>query len=239
VIYPGNIIGPQFDKSDLVDFKFKGATLTLLLPEIPLETRRIDEVSTIKDFSDVDTQDWELTSEDDPCFTLVSQKWNFEDAKTFDDIASCWVEITLVEVSEQMQQSHMILSKSALKKYFLDAFARALEGEEGANMDNPNWPKKDNAFNYKCIKRESLDWMQIEVCFATGSQPSPLAFIPIDNRYVLNISFHMSSMHYADRKNPYSDELISKMEFGLFDEYLQSINLRYTSETLQRIQSFN
>jgi len=235
--YPGNITGPQFANSDLLEFTFKGAELTLPLPEIPANDRRVDDVSTIKDFSEVDTESWERSSDNSPCYTLVTQKWNFEDAKTFDDIASCWFEVTLMEVPGEMQESLSVLSPSLLKKYLIESFSKALEYEKDEHLEEPDWPKAHNSFNYKCIKRSSLDWMQIQVCFSTDSQPSPLAFIPIDRRFVLSISFHMSSMHYADRKNPYSDELIRQLEFDLFDEYLQNINLRYTAETRQQIKS--
>ncbi|VAW70685.1 hypothetical protein MNBD_GAMMA09-2878 [hydrothermal vent metagenome] len=47
----------------------------------------------------------------------------------------------------------------------------------------------------------------------------------------------MASLHYQDRTNPYSNELIRKLEFDLFDEYMQSIDLSYTDKTLEIIQS--
>jgi len=242
MIYPQDISGPQFNESDLVEFVFEGATLTLSVPAIRNNTNSVDQVTSIRDFSQVDTQDWEVDSEGAHCFNLLTQKWTFEDTKTLDDIATCWVDISIVELPEELQNSHLALSKSRLKQYFLDALSNALDDikdGENTSMDKADWPNKQNDYLYKCINRSELDWMQVQVSFVTDNLPSPLAYIPINSRFVLSASFHMSSLHYSDRENKYSDKLIREIEFSLFDEFLNSINLRYQPEVISLIKKAN
>ncbi len=237
MIYPGNISGPELKDGDLAEFIFDGAALTLPLFKIPLNDRRVDELSKIKDFRGIDTRRWDTDGFDNPIFTIASQKWKFEDSISFDNIAICRINTGIMEVTDKQKAAHMALSKSALKKYTLDMFAIVMEDEEDEYMDQPDWPKIHNGFNYQCIKKPQLDWLQIQMCWVDGSQPSPMAFIPVDNRFILTISFHMQSLHYQDRTNPYSNKLIRKLEFELFDEYMQSINLKYTDETRTIIES--
>ncbi|VAW65198.1 hypothetical protein MNBD_GAMMA09-3657 [hydrothermal vent metagenome] len=237
MIYPKNITGPQFNKSDLVEFSFDGAQLTLPIPVIPLNDGRIDELSTTKDFKNIDTRNWETDGFDNPYHSLVVQKWTFEDSATWDNIATCMIEISLMEVTDEHKKSYMTLDGIAFKKYIIDCFSIIYSDEEDENMDDPNWPKMHNEFNYQCINKPHLNWLQVQRCAVEGRKPSPMAFIPIDHRFLLSITFSMASLHYQDRTNPYSNELIRKLEFDLFDEYMQSIDLSYTDKTLKIIQS--
>jgi len=148
--------------------------LTLSIPAVRVNTNSVDQVSVIRDFSQIDTQEWEVDSEGAHSFNLVTQKWTFEDIKTLDDIATCWVDISIVELPIKLQKSHLALSKNKLKQYFLDALSNALENEESESMDKPGLSNKQNNYNYKCINRSELDWMQVQVSFVTGNLPAHL-----------------------------------------------------------------
>jgi hypothetical protein len=239
MIYPKNLTGPQFATSPLIELKFKGARITLPIPEIPQNDRRIDEVTSIRDFSNFDTSKWEPDGLGNVLEKIIHQKWIFEDLTNWDDIALCHFEIELMEVSIDHQQKNLILNKTAFKKHIIDGFADALIEDESKYLDLPNWPKAHNEFNYECINKPDLDWFQVQICFVEGDQPGPLAYIPLDNRFALNISFDMGTLHNDVTTNPYSDELIRKLQFDLFAEYMQSIDLRYTEETLKIIREVN
>ena len=49
----------------------------------------------------------------------------------------------------------------------------------------------------------------------------------------------MNSLHYSDRENQYSDNLIREIEFSLFDDFLNNIDLRYNSEVIALIKKAN
>ncbi len=237
MIYPGTLTGPQFSESDLVDFIFDGAELTLPVPRLPNYERPINELSVIRDFRNIDTSHWDTDSFGNPGMRLIKQKWLFEDSVTLDDIAECIVQVSIIEPLTDTGLPPAKLNKSAYKKMVLDAMivVSAYEGDDHA--DDASWPKISNEFNYQCISRPHLNGLQIQMAAVEGRKPSPYGFIPVDKRFVLSIYFAMGTLHYSNRKNPYSKELIRKLEFDLFDEYLQSINLRYSDETIELIKA--
>ena len=237
MIYPGTLTGPQFSESDLVDFIFDGAELTLPVPRLPNYERPINELSVIRDFRNIDTRHWDTDSFGNPIMRLVRQKWLFEDSVTLDDIALCDFEVGIMEILNDTELPPAKLNKSAYKKMVLNAMADVLAYEGDDHADDASWPKISNEFNYQCISRPHLDGLQIQMAAVEGRKPSPYGFIPVDKRFVLSIYFAMGTLHYSNRKNPYSNELIRKLEFDLFDEYLQSINLRYSDETIKLIKA--
>jgi hypothetical protein len=239
MIYPKNLTGPQFATSPLVELKFKGSRITLPIPKIPLNDRMVDKVTSIRDFSEFDTSFWEADGLGNVLENIISQEWTFEDLTNWDDIALCNFKVDLMEANIEHQLSNLILNKTAFKKHVIDGFVDALREDESKYLDFPNWPKAHNEFNYECISKPDLDWFQVQICFVEGDLPGPLAYIPLDNRFALNVSFEMGTLHNDVRSNPYSDELIRKLQFDLFAEYMQSIDLRYTEETLKIIREVN
>jgi hypothetical protein len=239
MIYPKNLTGPQFATSPLIELKFKGARITLPVPEIPINDHMVDKVTPIRDFSDFDTSYWQDDGLGNLIENIISQEWTFEDLTNWDDIALCNFKVDLIEVNIEYQLSNLILNKTAFKKHIIDGFADALIEDESKYLDFPNWPKAHNEFNYECIRKPDLEWFQVQICFVEGRNTGPLAYIPLDNRFALNVSFDMMTLHDDVRTNPYSDELIRKLQFDLFAEYMQSIDLRYTEETLKIIREVN
>ena len=204
----------------------------------PRETRRTGRFQVLLvDFRNIDTRHWDTDGFGNPIMTLVKQKWLFEDSVTLDDIAECIFVVSIMEPLNDTELPLAKLNKSALKKMVLDAMIVVSAYEGNDHADDASWPKISNEFNYQCISRPHLDGLQIQMAAVEGRKPSPYGFIPVDKRFVLSISFAMGTLHYPNRKNPYSNELIRKLEFDLFDEYLQSINLRYTDKTIELIKA--
>ena len=144
----------------------------------------------------------------------------------------------LIAVNEQNQAAHTLLYLPSFKKQMTEAITSELDEEDiAAHADDPDWPNEENEFKIQYIPQPHLDWFQIQLSFNECDQPRPFAFIPLNNQFALNISFKMKTLHDDVRVNPYSDELIRKVEFDLFDEYMQSINLHYTDEVLKAIKA--
>jgi hypothetical protein len=238
MIYPKHLTGPQFATSPLVTLQFNGARITLPVPEIPINDRMIDEVTRIRDFSAIDTSYWKDDGLGDVTENIIHQKWIFEDLTNWNNIASCHFKVHVVEFGKEQQQSHLVLNKAAFKQYLIDGFTAGLLEDEDKYLDYPDWPKAHNEFNYQCISNPELDWFQIQFSFMEGKL-SPWAFIPINSRFALTVRFIMATLHDEVRVNPYSDELISKLQFDLFAEYMQLIDLQYSEETLAIVRQVN
>jgi hypothetical protein len=77
----------------------------------------------------------------------------------------------------------------------------------------------------------------VQLDLSARKYPVPVAILPLGRRFYLNISFKFGSLHYRDRKNPYSDELLRNLSLELFDEFLSFIRIDYSPEFLAIIES--
>jgi hypothetical protein len=238
MIYPADLKGPQFSSSPLVELTFKGAKITLPVPEVP-QTNPLYKDAPIRDFINCDTSYWEPDGLGNVFENIISQRWVFEDIFNRGEINSCQFEVNITEVNIEHQQNNLILNKATFKKHIIDGFAYALIEHENEHLDFPDWPKAHNEFNYECISKPDLDWLQMQRCFVEGQNTVPFAFIPLDNRFALDVSIDMYPLHHHLMIKPYSEELFRKLQFDLFAEYIQSIELRYTEETLKIIREVN
>jgi hypothetical protein len=237
MIYPKGIVGPDFDKGDIVQFEFDGSTLELRLPKLPVNHGTTDEVCSIRDFNGVDASNWSRTVTDHACLQLVSQKWIFEDHNSLDDVASCDVSLNLLELSEGQALSDGVLTnQNVFEAWFLSTLKDDFESDKYKCLDDPEWPTPENNFHLKRIPRPTINWLQSQISTHECMRPSPYVCIPINSRFLLNVSFELSSLHYPDRKNPYSDELLRKMEFDLFDDFLNYIHVHYAPEAIAKIE---
>lgn len=235
--YPENIKGPRFDEGDLVTFTFDGAELTLRLPVVPANRNNRDRVSPIVDFRGINTDDWETDIQEVASTVLANQAWHFEDAISLDNIAKFALNISLVEISQQQAEQNTLLDTQSFEQAMLDLHSYFSEDDETKLLNDPSWPAPSNRFRGKSIAKEHLNWFSIEFCTMDGSKPDPMAMIPINNRFFVVVSTRLISLHYPDRKNPYSDETLRKFQFDLFDEILSHIGLHYTPETIAAIQN--
>lgn len=233
MIFPKNIIGPQFDNGDLVTFNFDGAELTLRLPTIPNNRHNADRISPFKDFRNANTQSWDANDQSLPCIQLSEQRWNFEDAKTLDNIARCSLYVSLVEVTQQDFIQNTLLESTSFKKLMLAWMDYSFAAnEKGAHGDFTQ-----DRYNLRLIDKPHLNWLGAQVRYVPDAAASPVGIMPINNRFIVMASLEIESLHYAGRTNPYSDELLKQFERDLFEDFLSHIKIEYSPETIATINS--
>ncbi|HRH75857.1 MAG TPA: hypothetical protein PK129_00795, partial [Cellvibrionaceae bacterium] len=66
--------------------------------------------------------------------------------------------------------------------------------------------------------------------------PKMMAYITLNKDLYLMISFSLDSLHYDNRKNPYSEELLHQFKIDLFDEFLSFIQVTYSGEVLNLVE---
>lgn len=228
--YPNHLLVPQFDKGDILTYEFDGASLTIRLPVIPFNRGMINETYPIYNLINPDTTLWN----GNPYVEFACQKWTLEDDRNMDDIASCMLQMTLIENTPQQQQEHTLLNQAQSLDLLLSEMTEHFSEPKMAY--DPDWPRPENQFKYKAVKRNHLDWHQIQVCIVEGGLTGPAVTIPINNRFKLAIYLHLTSLHGPGRANPFSDEVLRQVGFDLFDELLEHINLQYSPETIALIE---
>lgn len=236
MIFPENITGPQFSDGDFVTYRFDDCELTLRLPVIPHNTDKVDDVSPRRDYRNVDTRDWRPLGEQGfTFFRLATQKWKYECKKTHDNIASCYMKISVLKHTQEEVESLFSLNSDSFRNHHLEVIQADFYDYEQKRGES--WPSASNNFLAKTISSPVLDGLQVELDLVDGAEaPTLSALFSLGKEYTLNIEWSFGSLHYPDRQNPYSKELLHKMKFELFDEFLSFIDIEYSPETLALIQ---
>jgi len=232
MIFPRNIIGPQFSKGDIVTFAFAGTELSLRLPIIPLNKHNEDSVSSIKDFRNQDISTWSEDDQGNHCEQLAYQSWSFEDAGSLDNIALSKLSVSLVHVNPNKLLNSSLLKFSTFEKLVMDGLAYSFPNDE-----SPEHSK--SRFFAKPIAQENIDWLQVMIHFDLEKTPIPTMFIPLTQSFFIMISLEIESLHYAGRTNPYSNEVLKQFEFDLFEDFLSHVKVEYTPETIAQINLLN
>ena len=234
--FPDHLTGPQFVGGDLVSFVFDESELTFRAPKVPYNTDTIDEICRERDFRNVDTTSWDHFGDEGHCSKeLLMQTWNYEDLISHDNIAHVVLKIEVLKHSDSEFANCLTLNNLTFRDYFL-ASLKAHHANSPPN-GRAYWPSEANNFFTKAIPRDVLDGLQAQVDLGGGEKyPVPSAFFPLGRQYTLRISFNFGSLHYSDRKNPYSEELLQQFKLDAFDDFLSHIRIEYTPETIALIE---
>jgi hypothetical protein len=237
MMYPGNIVGPRIDQGDLVSLIFDGAELTFRLPVIPNNPHNANIVSSIRDFRGINSHNWDRNDKNLPLLQFVVQSWCFEDDVALIDVAAAELYLGVLEVSQLNQEKREVLNFEKFKTLMFSGHAESLPNYEEIYLNDSSWPALANRFNEKVVERKHLNWYSLQMSLLTDARPCQIAMIPINNRFILAFSINLTSLHYPDIKNPYSEETLKQFEFDLFDEFLSHIDLRYSPETIATINA--
>lgn len=220
--FPGSLTGPRFGEGDIVTFLFEDAELTLRLPVVVYNTESIDEVSPVRDFTNAETWRW------DECMEhrqkeIVVQNWKYEDEVTHDNIAAVYLSISIIAHKDIDEHGHYLLSSRAFRQFWEEASKKSY-----------------NKSVMKEIEKPLINGVHALIDPDDGvSQPTPIAFFSLGRRFSARMSFCFDSLHYSDRKNPYSDELLHNWKLDLFDDFLSYLNIAYTPETVALIKNID
>ena len=232
--FPGDINGPKFSDGDIVTFTLPEAELTMRLPVVA-DYKMTDRVSNIRDLTNVDTSSWEHFGDDGFCFNDVAvQSWKYEDLASHDNVARCFLKITIQKHGKSESDSLFSLNSQTFRDQQITWLAEGLSDE-----DRPGWPSKENDFFAQTIKSDVLDGLQVQVERVKNAGrdfPDIYALFSLGKYFTLAIDFSLLSLHYPDRKNPYSEEFLQDFKFKLFDDFISHIHIEYTPETIALIE---
>ncbi|HWV15665.1 MAG TPA: hypothetical protein VN030_09535 [Cellvibrio sp.] len=157
------------------------------------------------------------------------------DDVTHDDVANCFMEVHVLEHRDIEDGDLRFLNGDSYIEYFLKLIKDDHEGAEPETR--PGWPTVENDFLIRRVKKPDIDGFQVLLkrCYGPEMYPTPLAFFPLGKNLSLKITFEFCSLHYAGRKNPYSDEMLHKLKAELFDEFLSLVNIEYSQDILALI----
>lgn len=234
--FPNHLAGPQFSEGDLVSFIFDESELTFRAPKVPFNTDTIDRICRERNFCNADTSSWYQFGTEGHCLKeLLVQNWNYEDSISHDDIAHALLKIEILKHSDDEFASCFSLNNRTFGDYFFADMK--VHHEDSPPEGRSYWPSVENNFFSKAVKRNVLDGLQAQIDLGGGKKyPVPSAYFPLGRRYTLRIAFHFSSLHYPDRKNPYSEDLLQQFKLDAFDDFLSHVSIEYTPETIALVE---
>jgi hypothetical protein len=236
MIFPEGIRGPDISEGDLVSFKFPDSTLTMRLPKIPYNHDTTDRVSAISDWTTEDTYHWDdyMNGKQKD---LVYQTWKYEDSNTHDDIAFCILQIHVQKFKGVDQYSPFTFKGAAFRDRLLSDL---IEDEKEFGMETrEGWPSAANEFFIESIQKHVLNGLKclLDLEAKRASHPMPYALFVLGEKLCLNLTFTLCALHYSDRKNPFSDDLLHQFKMDLFDELISHIHIEYSPEVIERVEA--
>lgn len=230
MIFPNYLSGPKIENGYFVSFSFDQADFLCRLPEIPNYEQRFDIVSPTRDFTNFDVSSWD-DGGDCWLFKIAYQSWKYEDEISHHDIAICGLTITLIADKPGAKLNPDALNPKAYLEHIINLFASnygpgcAYRGDKGdyyAMLVGNGVP-----IGVKMQAPPEMDQL---------ITPKMIAYIPLNLDLSLMICFTLNSLHYDDRKNPYSEELLHQFKIDLFDEFLSYIQVTYSGEVLKLVE---
>jgi len=236
MIFPEGIRGPVISEGDLVSFKFPDSTLTMRLPKIPYNHDTTDRVSETTDWTAEDTNRWD----DHPNGKqkeLIYQTWKYEDEETHDDIAFCILHIHVQKLRGIDRDLPCTLNIAAFRERVLSDLAD--DEQEFGTETREGWPTFANEFFLESLQRPALDGLKclLDLEGKRAAHPMPYALFVLGEKLCLSIAFTLRSLHYSDRKNPFSDDLLHQFKMDLFDELISHIHIEYSPEVIERVEA--
>ena len=234
--FPEFIVGPTFSEGDILSFIFDDADITLRIPKIHHNDRTIDSVIAQKDFRNADMRDWMSFGDEGLCYlSLVTQDWKYMDDVTHLNVAHVFFEISVLKHGKAETESFYSLNAASFQQRFIREIHD--ENPDIKTDPRPYWPTQENNFFFKPIPCEILDGFQVKMDVVEGSDnPATIGFFSLGREYTLRLNLRLMSLHYPDRKNPYSNELLRTVEEDLFEDLLSHVQVDYNAETLALIE---
>ncbi len=239
--FPDGIVGPDISNGDLVNFRFPKSSLTLRVPKIPFNNDTKDHIAET-DWSRPDYQNWTTTiigrTKD-----LVCQSWRYRDHETHDNVALCFLTMDIhklngIDSSQPVTLNNQAFRQHVLNELILDEKERENNPDIGIET-RAGWPTQKNDFYLEDVKKPALNGLRFlrDLVVKQSSHPMPIAVFVLGEDINLDISFTLESLHYTDRKNPFSEELLHQFKMDLFEEILENIQIDYSPELVAQIEA--
>lgn len=230
-----DIVGPKFGLGDLTTFTIDSTDVVMRLMSIPTDDGVIDRISQDRVINHVAGDDWYSGASDRATRDLVTQSWNYMDNVTRVDMATCFLELMLVENLQQEIERKICLTSNEFKAHLLCELA-CEESEAPQNVIVDEWPSIENEFLAKAHKKPLLDWLQLQLELEVGKSPFPMIFIPVSQRFFISASFQLVPINYDDVESRFSEQKLREFMFKVFDEFVENISLEYSAETIKKIE---
>lgn len=245
--YKHNVVGPDFDKADLVTFHLDDVDIIMPVPEPPSEFgyREIapNNVSQIADSK------WNKDESGTYVTTLAYSNW--ESLNKLDGLMAFETrfEVLLRRLSPEQQAKSIPLNRLAFAHWaleFMHDWVRLNESEvpNSATFEDAlmAWQVQQTVEDFEVIERDGVQWLLATIeHVAMGLLAQPFAFVPLNREYLLQIFVESERMSYTSggggSKIPREDADAMMIQF--IHDYFKLVRIEYSDELRAEIQRQN
>ncbi|MDH5179191.1 MAG: hypothetical protein OEZ39_17785 [Gammaproteobacteria bacterium] len=238
-----NVIGPDFDKADLVSFDFGDVDFIMRLPEN--SDRDGEKFLAPSDLTCITDDQWDITGDSIKTLTLAKHRWVYKYDDPVNEIDSFLTDIYLVvkEIPAEKQTQPVPLNINTFSGWILEMMhhwihltVRDMPTGEPFEVVMKNWQAPATVADMEIIKRDNLDWVVAPYGPIDNGPPVQHICIPLNRKYFMMLMVETSKMYYADLADPFLDKEIELVEAQICDEFLSYINIVYSPEILEAIK---
>lgn len=249
-----DVIGPDFENSDIVVFDFGDAEISLVIPEDPAKSGGYIAAQNQKALPTGPDYRWRTHPFGFRIYDLVQKIWLYRDETSENTVASESFDLYLIEIPDDMREEINPLSKTGftqwLFKYYRMMSVRGDTSLLGSDIELSNmkaWMMPLSIDDIKSYPADLLDWpiLTMKPPYEDDDEanaardPDYLIYIPLSDRLFLYID-NCISMIYSDC-NPITLPIanILELKHDILMEILAHVKVSYSSDVLALIEEKN
>ena len=252
--FNNNVIGPDFDKADIVSFDFGVAEVSLVLPKDPdsdlgyLAPQNQQQLPTAPDLH------WRTHPFGFRIIDLVKKSWSYCDETSGRQVVRENFDLNLIDVPEAMQKETSILSKQKFIDWLFTFFKRIAVRGDSSLLGSDIEVVKMKAYKMPLSKDEielypagRLNWpmLTIDPPYDDSDEanadrdPDYFIYIPLSESLFLYIDHSISIFSSDTNPDALPSLEISQLKRDILMETLAHIKVTYSPDILKLIEEQN
>ena len=252
--FNNNVIGPDFDKADIVSFDFGVAEVSVVLPKDPDSDLGYIAPQDQRQLPTEPGIYWETHPFGFRVFDLVQKSWNYCDKDSEIPLAFENFNLSLIEVTDEMRAEMNPINKQEFIDWVFTFFRRiAVRGDssllgsdyELVRMKAYQMPLSKNEIELYPAGRVSWPMLTIDSPYDDGDEPNTdrdpdyFIYIPLSENLFLYLDNSISISSRATDSGAFSRSEISQLKRDILMETLAHIKVTYSPDILQLIEEQN
>jgi hypothetical protein len=252
--FNNNVIGPDFDKADIVSFDFGEAEVSLVLPKDPdsdlgyIAPQNQQQLSTAPNFH-CRTHPFGFRIID-----LVKKSWNYCDEYSEIPLAFENFNLNLIEITDEIRAEMSPLNKQEFIDWLFAFFKRIAVRGDSSLLGSDYELVRMKAYKMPLSKAEielypagRLNWPMLTIDppdddadeANTYRDPDYFIYIPLSEKLFLYIDNSVSISSRATDSGAFSTPDILQLKRDILMEILAHIKVTYSPDILQLIEEQN
>ncbi|HSC67239.1 MAG TPA: hypothetical protein VLC79_06095 [Cellvibrio sp.] len=249
-----DVIGPDFDNADIINFEFDGADLSLRLPKDPDSSPGYVAKQNQKILPTEPNNRWVTHPLGFRIFDMVRQSWSYRDEQSYVRVASEHFDLYLIELPDEIYPELNPLNKQQFLEWLFRFFRLiSVRGDESllnSEVELENMKAHMMPLSIEQIEIHPagiLDWSMLTISMPyedddeanANRDPDYFIYIPLNERLFLYIdhSLGILSSESTPITLPKTEILALKRE--ILNEILAHIKVTYSPEVLKLIEEQN